>query len=462
MSDSVARYRQRRGVRPNLVGKIYGQIDGLYNGETTKPLLHDPYIVRPSASTAPALNYERTWDQTNPGPPFEKGGGFLSVKVKQQFSELQGGGIYKTRGTGPPDAFRQERYTGAFAEPPFTGDLPYDHPHYANVGAASDGFDSSMIPDLSGLGPEAYNRLRPPIEKAGVGQFIGELRDVPRTLQATSKAFHGYWNSLTSTSRKLSSKSPLMAPKKAADQFLTYQFGWVPFVKDVHDIINVMYNSKEYIDRAKADNNRWQKRRVVLGNTHNISVIEEGNGMAVWPAGETFSQMLAIGSNGGVVSPTWRTTLEQSKKTWATGLFKYYRPEFDSSPSGTDSDWKRLMQIRLLLGLRINPSVLYKVTPWTWLGDWVTNVGRNISNATDRGLDGSVFKNLYIMCHTVDKVVFEQTVPFHTGTISMKWTRIIETKQRVEGGPYGLGWAFGDLSGRQKMILASLGLLRLG
>jgi hypothetical protein len=51
-----------------------------------------------------------------------------------------------------------------------------------------------------------------------------------------------------------------MAPKKVAEQFLNFQFGWKPFLKDMKDAHNVLSDFDAYVERIREHNGVWRKR----------------------------------------------------------------------------------------------------------------------------------------------------------------------------------------------------------
>lgn len=403
----------------------------------------------------PYLKAELTWDQKNPGPPYRQGGPFANMKISFPPLLVQG---HRTCTTAPEHRQNPNGtgwiYVGGFSDPSFAGDIL---PGADYVGLASGVFDHGQyFPDLSVLGPEAYRKARPPIEEAGAGQFFAELRDIPRMLKTTAEGFKDVWKSIGGKRG-----SPLMQPKKVADQFLNEQFGWAPFIGDLVKFDHVYRNSADYIDRIKRQNDQWVRRSRVLNHTETIETLASDNIPGVYPAGDQFTQMCRpMTWKGNTVRAYYETTVERVTHTWTTGLFKYYRPEFDSNLMDFDSNWKTAQRYLTLYGLRANPSVLYKITPWSWLADWFTNLGDNIDNASARAFDGSLSKNLYIMAHTSRIVKFKSFYNFWDGPLTTEWYRNIETKQRAEGGPYGFGWSQSDLSPRQLAILGALGITR--
>jgi hypothetical protein len=107
----------------------------------------------------------------------------------------------------------------------------------------------------------------------------------------------------------------------------------------------------------------------------------------------------------------------------------------------------------------VNPSNIYKATPWTWAIDWFTHFGHNIDQMQDQ-LDNIAFKYLYVTHHKITQYVFTQHLPLKDmGVQHLTWTRVNETKQRREAdSPFGFGLSWSQLSANQIAILAALGV----
>lgn len=148
-------------------------------------------------------------------------------------------------------------------------------------------------------------------------------------------------------------------------------------------------------------------------------------------------------------------------RVWAMGSFKYYRPEFDASLADYSSQWSDLQRRLKVYGAELSPTNVYKSTPWTWLIDWFSNVGDNIDAANDALVDGVASRYMYVMRHWVRRLVFNTTMFYWQGPVSLEWNRFIETKQRQRAqSSYGFSLLPKDLSAKQWSILAALGLSR--
>jgi hypothetical protein len=315
--------------------------------------------------------------------------------------------------------------------------------------------DISNYPDMADWGDRAYNASKPNLEKAGGGVFLAELRDFPRMMRTSSRLFHDIWkNGFGNTISKH------MQPKKAADHFLNHQFGWVPFISDIRKFYNAFDRADEHIEKLSRENGQWiRRKRLMYENSTSPVTLGAGWGVKLFP-NSSFDSPFAPWFPPG--SPAeWKVTEEIQTKVYSVGRWRYYRPEFDRTDPkyhGIINDLKRQMT---LYGMRISPSNIYKATPWSWAIDWVSNFGDQIDRANSALVDSVACQYLYVMQHQQRVRKFYQTLPFTSGTVSLEFTRVIETKQRREGlSPYGFSLSLANLTPRQIAIAGALGISR--
>jgi len=117
-----------------------------------------------------------------------------------------------------------------------------------------------------------------------------------------------------------------------------------------------------------------------------------------------------------------------------------------------------------LLGFDITPEVLWELVPWSWAVDWFTNVGDLIKNVSAFSTDGLVMRYGYIMEHSIARDTYIHIGPtgFRSQSVFCEpYTFVCETKLRRRATPFGFGLNLEALTGRQKSIIAALGLTRL-
>jgi len=386
---------------------------------------------------------------------YRDGGPFLTANISLPAFDVQGHGTYKTVPEDSDPSFYY-LYRGGFSDPQLEGDLITDDQYQklARVPGPTAGF----LPSLDDIGSQAYARLRPQLEKAGLMVALREAKDIPRMLETTASNFNLSWIGMGG-----SKTSQLMHPKSVADNFLNHHFGWVPFIKDLRQFHDVFQNSEKYISQISRDNNSWIKRTRVMQHTE-TSVLHSKGGItgacSPWIGAFPWNMCRSQNVPGlGNVMAQWNIHEENLTHVWGTGLFKYYRPEFDLSNPDYSSQWNDLQRRLLIYGARISPSNVWKSTPWTWLIDWFSNVGDHIDLLNDIAIDGVVSKYMYVMRHAVRRFVLRTQIFYWQSHINLEWSRIVDTKQRQRAWtPYGFNLFGKDLSAKQWAILGALGV----
>lgn len=400
---------------------------------------------------------EVVMDSLHGKPPWRSGGPFLSVKIENPLASasLFGGGTYYTNFQYSTSVgYGYVKYSGLAAGAPISIPQGLDT---LSAGAAWMAGDASVIPSTASLNSRVWDQTKPKIEQGGLFVAIAEIRDVPHMLHTTAEGFHDIWKAMGG-----SGVGHIMKPKNVANHFLNHTFGWVPFLKDVNDLIDNIKNAHDRIERLKRDNGQWVKRRAILVNQNDDVLLGKTNGVnIITPATGDF---FAIDGNGQYVSPYYETRRQTFTLASTSGRFRYYLPEFDADrpdQMGLLGDIKRRLDIH---GARINPSNVYKAIPWTWLIDWVSDVGKTIQAVQDQTMDNMAAKYLYLMHHQIKTIRMRQFMPFNAksgGEQVFEYDQIIDCKQRKEAdSPFGFGLSWDNLTPKQLAILAALGITR--
>lgn len=455
-TSPMSRFRQRIVLlgRPNDLTKPVGFINKYSNGVRTE---HTPVFL---TGSTPSRSIEYSWDQVNKvvghgsRSSYSGGGPFLNIKCVTRGLEVRGASTYTTKGNpgfGPNSWWE---YVGGFYNPSMLNDPTPQSLYLSGGGAGLIGHP--FVPSVDEYGPQAYKLLRPKLSKGDMFQFLYELRDAPRMLRQTAAGFHDLWKSLGGKTH-----TPFMSPKRVADEYLNHQFGWVPFIGDISKISDAVIFSRQYEADITSANNTWVKRRVVLKNEDTMDRLGPRNytigcePVAVTPILKSFVV-------DGVTCVGYNDLYRQSvSKVWGEGSFKYYRPEFDSSLSSYNTAWAKADRLMTIYGMRVNPSTLYKVVPWSWLIDWFSQTGDLIDQAVAQGLDGVVSRYMYVMRHEMSLIRSIHLISTWSGAATFEWTRNIESKQRRSAdSPYDFFLTSKDLTARQWTILGALGLSR--
>jgi len=375
----------------------------------------------PTLSGLPYVT-ELCQDQIHPGPPFKEGGPFRHFRREAPHYQLVGVGTYFTN---PYDY----KYEGGFLPtkfPPVNWDLAF----------------SDQEVDYSAYGTTGWSRFRPGRPGADLGIFLGEIHEVPRMLRQTAKGFHDVWKSLGGHKANF-------GPKKVADHFLNHQFGWLPFVSDVRRFIKTYNRANLMYKQIVRDNERNIRRRGTILTTNETTLVASSDvqtAHTLCPNSYFYSDPTKTG-----YYKIWR---RESRNIWFSAKFTYYIPNIEDVEF--DPLWKAKMY-----GLSISPSLLYELTPWSWLIDWVSNAGDVFANLDPGLVENLVARYAFVMGKTVYSYIVESFHNIETAPISRTWSYVAKHEVRQRASPFGFGLTGIDFSARQLSILAALGESRL-
>lgn len=305
--------------------------------------------------------------------------------------------------------------------------------------------------EVASYGTAAWNRFRPGRPAVNMGVFLGELRDLPRMLQDTCRRLKDIWQKMRSLKRNprfLNYKYVFKhGGHELAQDYLSYQFGWAPFVGDLLRCYEVSKTIDRRFSEIRRNNGKLRRRggRVV----HESETVVLFNG----PDSGAFTPVLP--------SPMYRTTPHRittqtiSKEYWFKGAFRYYIPDIGSL------QWENRTR-RKLYGLSLNAEVVWNLVPWTWLIDWFGNIGDVISSLDTGWADNLTCKYAYMMGTDSTVITHNCTADFALGgSVSLGTELRYISKQRVAATPYGFAVSYDSLSPRRLAILAALGISRL-
>lgn len=458
MSSTFGRYRERvtqfrskaftSSLGPVGVYKTY--VNGLLQSTTNRML----------TGAGPSCLFEKCWDVNNAAASdkktrrgqnrrFRVGGPFASVKIATDSLSVSGFGTYfATEGS------TRREYTGGFCNPVLHHDAP-DTSHYTS-GGPSTLQGNPFIPDTSSFEQRAFTDTMPKIEKVSALNALYEFKDVPGQLKQTSRIFKDLY--IDQVGVKTALKSQLM-PNRVAEDYLNYHFGWVPFCKDIAQMVDYIIFSKQYLDDISHGNDTWIKRKAVLLDVTAKALLGSGLSFGCEPQGEDMNQLCNImETNGQFHFGSYKVWSETTTRCWAEGAFKYYRPEFDTKMPYYGTKVAEINRHLAAAGLRLTPYHIWKAIPWSWCIDWFSNVGDVIKRQDAQYLDGMVTKYLYLMHHRKQVIKSEHFLNFKSGARTVTFTRYLDVKQRKDASsPYGFVLG-GDLSATQWSILAALGL----
>lgn len=231
-------------------------------------------------------------------------------------------------------------------------------------------------------------------------------------------------------------------------EYLNYQFGWLPLVSSLKDAAKAITESHAILQQLARDSGKNIYRKRHSPPVVNSTVVQHNGG--TYPNG--------VGGADVVAPPWFRSTDTTKTETWFSGCYTY-----QYEPTEMDNLERIVQEASLLYGLELTPEVLWNLAPWSWLVDWVANVGPVVHNLSAFQQDGLVIRYGYVMEKTTRTLRRVNTVkpqgyaqiPTVYGD-SFTGTR----KRRVQATPYGFGLTLDAFTNRQWSILAALGMTR--
>ncbi len=356
------------------------------------------------------------FDRYDRGHPF-----FLRKELKYEFSH--------------PEVFLTSPLSGTkfWRGPLFVGLTTDDQP--ANVWPIAPEINTGYY------APRFINQTNPTVPIAGIGQFLGEMERLPKFFFDPAYLEH-----------------KINAFRLLGGDYLNVAFGWIPFVKDLQKAASIAIRANEYAKQIYRDSGFWVRRKRKLEPMVTTSVkryrdftpyrfqyLDSG------PADDFLE------SPPGLYGPL--EVVENRSETYSfSAAFQYFIEGDGTFLSEAD---ERLKAVDRLLGIKPTPSVLYELMPYSWLLDWVTNVGDVVSNWTQFMDERLVMPYCYLMRETrIDKIGTAGGLHFYSipGTTAASTVQTTVQKERVRGTPYGFGLSPDSFSPLQWSILAALGL----
>lgn len=431
----ILSFGARHRVRNDLFPDLYLGHQEAHDFSGWRQTTADAYLVR--ASTKSPRWIESCDDAVHPGPPYRSGGPLYIRRLWDGRSVLHFG-IHPQC----PQKLGSSRYVGGFgpAYVPWglTGMPTYSTATAWSRGDGITGFDG--YGDPSSYGATGWSKFKPGRSSAELGVFLGELKDVPHMLKQTSKGFADLW-------RSMGGHPTLLKPKKVADHFLNHQFGWLPFINDLRKFYKTYKTLDSRLQRIKDYNGRWETRGGVVTTsrskqTQRSSATITGHN----PSLTSYYYPVGISTSG-----SHELSVTNEERVWFEASFRYYIQDIGSV------SWRR-RAIAEMFGLYPHPSIVWELTPWSWLVDWCSNAGDVISNMGDNWADNLVARWAYVMGTYRMNGRLQSTLNLYGSPLHDEWNWSVETKTRLPASPFGFGLKLGDLSLRQLAILTALGI----
>lgn len=298
---------------------------------------------------------------------------------------------------------------------------------------------SMTVDTVNMLGASLIKRAVPTRPEASFAQLVGEIKK--EGLPSLSLV-------------NLYTSAPRNRFQKAGGEYLNVEFGWKPLINDLTKVLKAVVASKEILEQYRRDSGKLVRRRVSLPvdiSTNEYSFSPARGYSVIYGAAHVLENPFA--------SREVQVMDRISKETWFSGAFSYYLDVGDDALSKLT---RYEQYANKLLGSRITPSVLYELSPWSWLADWFGNIGDILSNASAFSEDGLVIRYGYLMRRTVATRYLSYTPhseEFGTSR-TLRTSYRTERKERAKATPYGFGINSDALNVRQIAILTALGMTK--
>jgi hypothetical protein len=250
-------------------------------------------------------------------------------------------------------------------------------------------------------------------------------------------------------------------------EYLNIQFGWMPLIQEYANMIKVFIG----LDRmVYSESNR--RHRAWDGPSAASAIADY--------SGRTLTHRQLVAGTGEKFQYTSGTESFLAPHTWTTRekilVSEDYR--FSSrysalvKPSSKSNGFvERAEEVLRQLGLVDDPTILWELTPWSWLVDWAANIGNSISNA--HVLSPLTGRHAVDYAYFTTQLTSVQEQELVSATLAgtawkTRYEKVLRpngyfsTVQRVRdrATPFGFGTQLGSLSAPQFAILIALGLAR--
>lgn len=312
---------------------------------------------------------------------------------------------------------------------------------WADYEASKSGFLSAKTNgQLNALGTTGIAKASPTNPLSGMGQFLAELRDVPA--QYNPKG----WKDIAHRFKKTPAK-------EFANRYLEYEFGWLPFVKDINDFFKVAGSLTDRALQFERDSGKTVRRkRKIFENITNTSTVKSN----AWYGATSMPSYMY--TSPGILTEDVQTF----ERAWFSGAFTYYVPPiYESEFLG---DFRHYASVtNHLFGTRLDPGLLWDLAPWSWAVDWVSNTGDIIHNWSNFRNDGLVMRYAYVMYslyQTTTWNVKDLRLKGMSEPLNLTDRVITSVKQRARATPYGFGLSLDSFSNKQLAVMGALGIQR--
>ena len=306
---------------------------------------------------------------------------------------------------------------------------------------------------------DAVRRFKPTSFGAQFGQFLIELRDLPKT-----PFLHVI-------------RSRTLLARQAGHEYLNVEFGWLPFYQDVRQFCVALLNFNKRLKFLLANNGLPVRRKgTVYSSTSDLEILDD---FQVPPAYQLCVDTVGgrpVGSTnylGAYVEGIGEYDPVNNLKRKYTKSISTFAGQFVFHLDAIQTLRYERQISRIAFGVDLSPEVLWEIFPYSWLVDWFSNIGNLISHWLTDQSDRLVMRYGYIMGekHYITDYVTDpislrthddRHVLDHECPITASSYEEVVIKTRAPAGPYGLAVKLNELSLKRMAILVALGLVLFG
>lgn len=237
--------------------------------------------------------------------------------------------------------------------------------------------------------------------------------------------------------------------KAAGEEYLNAEFGWKPLISDVRKMCHAVINAETLMDKYETESGMLTHKRYDFPTEFTIEYEDQGYQTPVPSPDLQFIRGLAYQGHQTRV-------VKRERRVWFKGVFTYYLP-----PRG--SAMRAKSEASKLLGLRLTPTTLWNLAPWSWAVDWFGNVGSVLGAFDALHTDGLVMPWGYIMEESKITTEWQNAgveYKSYPGHQVFRQEMEVTSKTRQQATPWGFGFDMHNLTARQWAIMVALGLTR--
>jgi len=248
-------------------------------------------------------------------------------------------------------------------------------------------------------------------------------------------------------------------PSVLGSTYLEYVFGAKPLMGYAKSILKAVQKSSELLYQLHRNSGLPVRRTYGLYSRDYEEVISEGpllSGAFSWKLNDgNFS----MSNFRNLANAKYRFTDHHRQRCWFSGEFVYYLPD----QTGILGDANRfLTDMNYLYGTGVDLDTLWKLTPWSWLCDWWTNIGNILAFGAAQSQFGLVMNYGYVMHHySVERscvITGLRTKQLEPLPAFVSHDTMYQKKTRMRANPFGFGVSTESLTASQWAILGALGL----